>query len=192
MPLKELVKDRLWEYENFLTDDEVDTLLGVAMSASEEEWFGAELNPHDWHYRGKSLGLTGYPLAIRKILEIDSRIAGLFSNWTNIVQIGSIVRNTDKLMPVGLHRDNEDENMVDNRNSYCRYGVLMYLNSEFDGGEICYPEYGIEYKPKRGVLIIHHAGNLHGVNPVGNGTRYSMTSFVGGVDASIQGAPPRS
>lgn len=185
MPLKELVKDRLWEYENFLSSEEVDLLLDLASNASEEDWYSANLNPHDGHYRGKSLSFTQGSLVSKKILEIDKRIASLFSEFTNIVQIGSIVRNTDTLMPVGLHRDNEDENMVDNRNAYCKYGILMYLNNDFDGGEICYPEYNIAYKPKRGVLIIHHAGNMHGVNPVSGGTRYSMTSFVWGLNAAI-------
>jgi hypothetical protein len=184
MPLLELVKDRLWEYENFLTEEEVNVLLDVATSAFEEDWYAADLNPHDDHYRGKALDLNKHEHATKIIKNIDLRVANLFLNWTSIVQIGSIVRNTSKLHPVGLHRDNEDENMIDNRNAYCRFGILMYLNSDFDGGEICYPEYGIEYKPKRGVLI-HHAGNLHGVKAVNSGTRYSMTSFVSGLDARI-------
>lgn len=185
MPLKELVKDRLWEYEDFLTGAEVDLLLNLAKSATEDDWYSGNLNPHDGHYVGKSLSFKPDESVSKLVAGIDSRVSGLFSDWTNIIQIGSIVRNTDKLMPVGLHRDNEDENMVNNRNAYCKFGILMYLNSDFDGGEICYPEYGIEYKPKRGVLIIHHAGNLHGVNPVSNGTRYSMTSFVWGANATI-------
>jgi hypothetical protein len=187
MPLKELVKDRLWEFEDFLTDEEVDIFLNIARSTPEEGWYTSPLSPHDDHYRGKSLNLNDHELANDKSREINKRIANLFLDWTNIIETGSIVRNTEKLLPVGLHRDNEDENMVDNRNAYCRFGILMYLNSDFDGGEICYPEYDIAYKPKRGVLIIHHAGNLHGVNPVSNGTRYSMTSFVWGYDAKIVG-----
>ena len=186
MPLRELVKDRLWEYENFLTDDEVDMLLGLALSTSENVWYATDhLNPNDGHYIGKSLNIGDYDSVREKVIEIDKRVSALFADWTSIVQIGSIVRNTSTLAPVGLHRDNEDENMVNNRNAYCKYGILMYLNSDFDGGEICYPEYGIEYKPKRGVLLIHHAGNMHGVNPVSTGTRYSMTSFVSGLDARI-------
>jgi hypothetical protein len=187
MPLKELVKDRLWEYENFLTDDEVDTLLRIAKSTDEEGWRVDNLNPHDGHYAGKSLHVAKMREAKYKIQDINYRISLLFTGTNRMVPTGTIVRNSETLHPVGLHRDNEDENMIDNRNAECRFGILVYLNSDFDGGEICYPEYGIEYKPKRGVLLIHHAGNLHGVNPVSNGTRYSMTSFAWGSEAKLLG-----
>ena len=86
-----------------------------------------------------------------------------------------------------MHRDNEDGQYEEqNRNATVKYGVLMYLNEDFDGGEICYPELGIEYKPKPGVLLIHDAGNMHGVNSISNGTRYSMTSFVYGLEAEVR------
>ena len=187
MPLKELVKDRLCEYENFLTEEEVDLLLGIAESTDEPGWRVDNLNPHDGHYAGKSLHVAGMEGVTHKIQSINHRIATLFTGTKHMVPTGTIVRNSETLHPVGLHRDNEDENMVDNRNAECRFGILIYLNSNFDGGEICYPEYGIQYKPKRGVLIVHHAGNLHMVNPVSNGTRYSMTSFAWGSDAELVG-----
>jgi hypothetical protein len=187
MPLKELVKDRLWEYENFLTDDEVDALLNIARATDEPGWRVDNLNPHDGHYAGKSLHVAGIEGVTPKIEAINRRIEALFTGTKRMVPTGTIVRNSETLHPVGLHRDNEDENMIDNRNAECRFGILVYLNSDFDGGEICYPEYGIEYKPKRGVLLIHHAGNLHGVHPVSNGTRYSMTSFAWGSEAKLLG-----
>lgn len=187
MPLKELVKDRLWEYENFLTNKEVNALMDAVNSSKESDWFFEDLPAYDQHHAGKTLPISSDPNMQALIFNIDKRIAELFINANSIVQIGSIVRGSDIYSPVGLHRDNEDENMENNRNADNKYGILMYLNNNFDGGEICYPEFNIEYKPKPGVLLIHYAGNLHGVNPISNGVRYSMTSFVWGLDAQVSG-----
>lgn len=185
MPLKELVKDRLWEYENFLTEEEVSLFMDAINSSIEEDWFSEDLPLYDQHHAGKTLPISGGLESVIK--EVDARVAGIFTNTSHMVHIGSIVRGSNKFSPVGLHRDNEDQDMENNRNAENKYGILMYLNSDFDGGEICYPELGIEYKPKPGVLLIHYAGNLHGVNPITSGVRYSMTSFAWGLDTQIVG-----
>jgi hypothetical protein len=187
MALKELVKDRLWEYENFLTEYEVDSIMSVINASEESAWFSEDLPEYDQHHAGKTLPVSSAPELESLIKGIDLRVTGLFSNTTQMVHIGSVVRGSSTHIPVGLHRDNEDQDMAMNRNAENKYGILMYLNNDFDGGEICYPEFNIEYKPKPGVLLIHYAGNLHGVNPVSGGFRYSMTSFAWGLDATING-----
>lgn len=186
MPLVELVKDKLWEFENFLTHEEVSKFMSIISAAKEADWFSEDLPNYDQHHAGKTLPIDNL---LEPIVEVvDRRVAALFTNTTRMVHIGSIVRGSDKFSPTGFHRDNEDQNMENNRNSENKYGVLMYLNDDFDGGEICYPEYDIEYKPKPGVLLIHYAGSLHGVNPISNGIRYSMTSFAWGLGAAVSGS----
>lgn len=185
MPLKELVKDLLWEYEHFLTDKEVSLFMGAINSSTEEDWFFEDLPAYDQHHAGKTLPISGELEQLTKV--VDSRVASLFINTTRMVHIGSIVRGSSRFSPVGFHRDNEDHDMENNRNAENKYGILMYLNDDFDGGEICYPELGIEYKPKPGALLIHYAGNMHGVNPITSGVRYSMTSFAWGLDAQVVG-----
>jgi hypothetical protein len=185
MALKELVKDRLWEYENFLMGEEVESIMNVITASKEEDWFSEDLPEYDQHHAGKTLPVSSIPELESVVRGIDARVAALFLGTTNMVRIGSVVRGSSTHMPVGFHRDNEYQDMSDNRNAENKYGILMYLNNDFDGGEICYPEFGIEYKPKPGVLLIHYAGNLHGVNPISNGVRYSMTSFAWGLSASI-------
>jgi hypothetical protein len=187
MPLKELVKDRLWEYENFLTNEEIDSIMDVINSSDESSWFSEDLPDYDKHHAGKTLPISSTKILKDTINGINNRVASLFLNTTQMVSIGSVVRGSDIYTPVGFHRDNEDQDMTVNRNADNKYGVLMYLNDTFDGGEICYPEFEIQYKPKPGVLLIHYAGNLHGVNPISNGIRYSMTSFAWGIDAQVAG-----
>lgn len=50
--------------------------------------------------------------------------------------------------------------------------TLIYLSEDFDGGEICYPEYNLSYKPKAGDLLVHNSAIIHSVNPTTNGERW--------------------
>ncbi len=53
--------------------------------------------------------------------------------------------------------------------------TLIYLNDNYSGGEIYFPEYDIEIKPKAGDLICFpdNPNYVHGVKKVESGTRYT-------------------
>ena len=53
--------------------------------------------------------------------------------------------------------------------------TLIYINSDYEGGEIYFPEYGISYKPKPGDLLTFpdNPDFIHGVKPITNGVRYT-------------------
>jgi hypothetical protein len=80
-------------------------------------------------------------------------------------------RNKDEGM--FLHVDNHDwmEGKV-------FWGVVVYLNDDYVGGELYYPEYDHYYKPKRKDLIMHVGDIIHGVKEVTEGTRYAATVLV--------------
>jgi hypothetical protein len=185
MALKEIVEGKLWEWENFLTEDEVSTIMDVVLSVPDSAWYEEDLPDYDMHHAGKTLQLGAFPHVREVTRKIDNLVASMFSGADRMTHIGSVVRGSEHHSPTGFHRDNGHHDLENNINADCRYGVLMYLNGDFDGGEICYPELGIEYKPRPGLLLIHFAGNMHGVNPVSNGTRYSMTSFAWGMNSSV-------
>lgn len=59
------------------------------------------------------------------------------------------------------------------------HGLVLYLNDDYEGGEIYYSKLGIAIKPEAGSLVIH-PGTIeysHGVTPVVSGTRYATTAF---------------
>ena len=187
MSLIELVPGKLWEYEDFLTSEEILAILDPVCALEDDEWYEEDLPEYDRHHAGRTYEISRLPGGYGLAASINIKVAELLKNVDSIVQVGSVVRGTDKITPSGMHRDNEDGQYEEqNRNATVKYGVLMYLNEDFDGGETCYPELGIEYKPKPGVLLIHDAGNMHGVNSISNGTRYSMTSFVYGLEAEVR------
>ena len=62
---------------------------------------------------------------------------------------------------------------------YVRYGVVIYYNDDYEGGEIEYAELGIVHKPKARSLILHGGNILHGPKKViGDKARYFSTAFV--------------
>lgn len=60
-----------------------------------------------------------------------------------------------------------------------QYGYVVYVN-DFEGGELYYPEWDLEYKPEKGDLVIHSSSKKfrHGVRPVKSGPRYAYTNFI--------------
>ena len=58
------------------------------------------------------------------------------------------------------------------------FALIIYFNDNYDGGELCYPEHDIVYKPKAGDLVIHYAETIHGTSPVKNGTKYTHSTSM--------------
>ena len=56
---------------------------------------------------------------------------------------------------------------------------LVYLNEDYEGGEIWFPNQDICFKPNKSSLVFFPGdiNFLHGVKPVKNRTRYTMPSF---------------
>ena len=59
------------------------------------------------------------------------------------------------------------------------WGVVIYPNDNYTGGEIDYPHEGFSYKPKAGDMVIHSGKTIHGVKGMLDGNRYCLTSFIG-------------
>ena len=57
---------------------------------------------------------------------------------------------------------------------------LFYLNSEFGGGELEFPELGLTIKPQKGMMIAFpsYKEYVHKVHPVTWGHRYTLVSWV--------------
>jgi predicted 2-oxoglutarate/Fe(II)-dependent dioxygenase YbiX len=68
-----------------------------------------------------------------------------------------------------VHRDVEDESET--------ISTVIYLNDEYEGGELSFPEIdgGYTYRPEKYELIYFPTPYLHGVNPVISGKRYIIT-----------------
>lgn len=63
---------------------------------------------------------------------------------------------------------------------FLEYGSLCYLNDEYEGGEIFFPEYDISIKPDVNEFIFFPGTSyyLHGVNEVLSGNRLVVQNFL--------------
>jgi hypothetical protein len=59
--------------------------------------------------------------------------------------------------------------------------AILYLNSEFEGGEIHFPKQGVELRPSAGMLVVFPSNKNfpHEVKPIVRGQRYSYQRIYG-------------
>ena len=71
---------------------------------------------------------------------------------------------------------------VDNHvDPYVAYAAVIYINDDYNYGEIIFPEQGLEIKPETGSMLLFSSGDTHphGVNPPGPGPlRYVIPCFI--------------
>lgn len=77
------------------------------------------------------------------------------------------------------HSDNSDHEGNPNAFEINKYVGILYLNNDYEGGELYFPQHGVRFKPSLGQYIMFPGGheNIHGVSEITKGTRYTMVSF---------------
>lgn len=179
---------------DFVHDHEIDGVMSVIDAASEEDWkthymqgvkdlaerkYGRtdvdnlvsegliEITTH-WIDKNLSLpyDISG-PMSerIQEIISFDNDIA--FDG------VGTIQRQYEG-EPLVEHVDNHSDPMIE-------YAVIMYINDDYNGGELFFGRLGLEIIPPAKSMIIFPSGEdyLHGVKPpLAGPQRYVLPSFV--------------
>jgi hypothetical protein len=73
----------------------------------------------------------------------------------------------------GLHMDNPRHGS----DGFIQFSSIIYLNEDYEGGEIEFPNQKFKYKAKSGSAVIFPSAGtemVHRINQVKNGTRYTM------------------
>lgn len=55
--------------------------------------------------------------------------------------------------------------------------TLLYLNDDYEGGELIFPRLNFSYRPRIGELALFPSEYLHAVSPITSGTRYCFVGF---------------
>jgi predicted 2-oxoglutarate/Fe(II)-dependent dioxygenase YbiX len=78
-----------------------------------------------------------------------------------------------------LHADGEDPEGHPNEAFIVDYGAVIYLNDDYEGGEIYFPDQGIDFKPNAGTVVFFPSNTMyiHGVREITKGIRYTTPSF---------------
>lgn len=96
--------------------------------------------------------------------------------------ISQIGYHTQKWEPgafARLHSDNTDEKGNSGAFTRSRYAAFLYLNDDFEGGLLKFPDQDISIKPEVGMLAAFDGGfsNMHEVTLITRGVRYTIGSF---------------
>jgi len=78
-----------------------------------------------------------------------------------------------------IHADGEDPQGNPNESYIVDYGSVIYLNDDYEGGEIYFPDQGIDFRPKSGTVVFFPSNNMfiHGVREIISGNRYTCPQF---------------
>lgn len=115
-------------------------------------------------------------------LEDLNLVRGKMHNLAHEVT-GEMLQNTaasaHKWVPGSFaepHADNTDENGNPSSWRQNKYVAILYLNEEYDGGELYFVQHGIEIAPKTGTVVVFDPNSeyLHGVKMIKSGLRYTL------------------
>lgn len=170
-----LLSPDIYEIEEFVTVDEQTKILEYCHSLDESDW---------WHKKQEGTFFYGKQKLgqLPEIFnDINQNVQNLFSNLLYVGDV-ALQRSLDQ-EPMQTHRDY----WIKDLDYYIRYGIVIYYNDDYLGGEIEYPELGIIHKPKARSLVLHGGNILHGPRKVNDDVvRYFSTAFVrGSVDKPV-------
>lgn len=72
------------------------------------------------------------------------------------------------------------------------YSLLLYLNDDFEGGELSFFRYNYRYRPRSGDLLLFPSDNrfVHQAEVVRSGLRYCVVSWAARMNGPRTGQPP--
>lgn len=84
------------------------------------------------------------------------------------------------------HSDNSEMDGTPNAFQINKFVAILYLNDDYTGGELYFPDHNIDIFPDCCELVVFPGGheNIHGVRVMKSGTRYTMVSFWDYADAN--------
>lgn len=141
---------------------------------------------HDPRWKGRNIYIYDLDAVTQNIIldiavRIQDKIRELENNQNIWLEIPMLSRwlEGDELDPP--HADNiEPDGITPNASPWRSHGVVIYLNEDFEGGNLFYSNHNLVVTPVQGLCAIHRAGleDQHGVRKVRSGTRHTIVTFA--------------
>ena len=167
-----LYNEEVYEINNFLDEKEKLNLLNFIQRYTESDW--EKVKNENW--KGKMLEADAD--IIKTMKSISLKIKNIFSNYDRINEVYAVQRFKPN-MTMDRHKDADYSKNL-------KFGIVLYINNDYEGGEIFYPTLNLKIKPKSGALVIHPGDLDHEVLEVKNSIRYMITTFVYGANSTIE------
>lgn len=157
----------VYEIEEFLTIEE-------------QEIFMSSCTDDGWIYYHPGTIVKDMTLEqITTINNILSRLNKFFDNMDSFTVVNNLRRLTkDERMWPHMDADPVSTKVI-------VFGISIYLNNDFTGGQLYYSDIGLSIEPKPRSIVIHNAKLSHEVKVITSGNRYSITAFVFGDNNTV-------
>jgi len=169
------------EYEKYL-DEKGLWYEGNSIGDPFNQWANRVLGVSTLSQQGRGFGTARDLEVLTLLTEIKVRIKKKIMEAYKLDKVYADSLNFIK-WPHGYvqpaHSDYENYGLEPHIYNWRQVGCVLYLNDDFDGGDIHFPQHGVSIPIKPGMLAffpgdVHHS---HGVNRVLNGSRYTVSSF---------------
>lgn len=176
-------------YENLLTPEESAAVIKVLNLQAERgtfswtpisfyESYSSNL-PKDGDPELEECGLspTFFSDLEKKIIEITAYVNG--KDPKQMSKIGYHTQKWEQGAYARPHSDNTDMDGSPSPFERSRYAAFIYLNEDFEGGILRFPNQELEIQPKIGMAASFAGGfkNIHEVTMITKGVRYTLGSF---------------
>ena len=169
--------------ENFISQEECDWLIGLI--EGQDAWEATQ----DPHWNKMSIHKTAAEKAFgdkyasflkEKTLKIKTIIEERYSLEKEVFPDTACINKWPKGRFQAPHSDDmkfKDKHVPGFEDRV--FGSLIYLNDNFEGGDLYYPDHNFVVVPKPGLLAIHPGDeeHMHGVTEILSGMRYTIASF---------------
>jgi hypothetical protein len=170
----EQIDDNIFVLHNFISQEESNQYLSIIDLVNEEDWW----KENGGWYKGKYLYVGDHKEIQDTSKEIVTRFKNTFENghtylYGNPVSIHRMLPGEEMFLHADFPElDNASEEVV-------LFNTAIYHNDVL-GGEIFYPEIGIEYHPRQGDVVLHPGTTKykHSVKPVKDKPRYISTLWA--------------
>lgn len=83
------------------------------------------------------------------------------------------------------HSDSSELDGTPNAWQMNKYACILYLNADYTGGQIYFPQHDVSISPEAGSLLVFEGSHefLHGVKEITSGDRYTILAFWDDKDA---------
>lgn len=167
-------KDKIHVIHNFISKEDIDNALDVIANKEKAQWRD---NP-------RVLIVPSYILECSNILT--SQTLAVSKKIKEIFSVDKEIYCVDSQLGTWTHSGAADLHVDTVGAEFTKFSSIIYLTSDYDGGEITFPELDFTYKPVAGDLILFPShGYLHEVKTVTNGDRSTIVGWYSDVHPSL-------
>lgn len=165
--------EKILKIDNLVSPEEIDKIISIV---DDPEIWNHQSKNTTWRNRiadGNVL-LRMYPDILETISNVQSRLSDNISDFYN-VKLAKPDRSIVRWFSGSFQFPHADNTHYPNYH----IGSIIYLNSNYEGGELFFPQHEITLKPVSGQAFAFPGDSyyLHGVKEITDGVRYTIPTF---------------